>query len=47
MHEAEPQTAHMFIINPFTGKDFSMKELFSTHPSTEQRIERLEMLKRG
>ena len=45
MHEAEPQTAHMFIINPFTGKDFSMKQLFSTHPSTEQRIERLEMLK--
>jgi len=43
--EAEPQTAHMFIINPFTGKDFSMKELFSTHPSTEQRIARLEQLK--
>ncbi|CAA6816617.1 MAG: Heat shock protein HtpX, partial [uncultured Sulfurovum sp.] len=45
MHEAEPQTAHMFIINPFTGKDFSMKQLFSTHPSTEQRIKRLEQLK--
>ena len=45
MPEADPQTAHMFIINPFTGKDFSMKELFSTHPSTEARIERLEALK--
>jgi len=45
MHEAEPQTAHMFIINPFTGKDFSMKQLFSTHPSTEQRVARLEQLK--
>jgi heat shock protein HtpX len=43
--EADPQTAHMFIINPFTGKDFSMSELFSTHPSTESRVERLEMLK--
>jgi len=43
--EAEPQTAHMFIINPFTGKNFSMKELFSTHPSTEQRVARLEQLK--
>jgi heat shock protein HtpX len=43
--EAEPQTAHMFIINPFTGKEFSMSQLFSTHPSTEQRIERLEMLR--
>jgi len=43
--EADPQTAHMFIINPFTGKDFSMRELFSTHPSTQARIERLEALK--
>jgi heat shock protein HtpX len=43
--EAEPQTAHMFIINPFTGKDFSMQELFSTHPTTQERIERLEELK--
>ncbi len=45
MHDAEPQTAHMFIVNPFTGKDFSMKQLFSTHPSTEQRVARLEALK--
>jgi len=43
--EADPQTAHMFIINPFTGKDVSLRQLFSTHPSTEQRIERLEALK--
>jgi len=45
MPEADPQTAHMFIINPFTGRDVSMKQLFSTHPSTEARIERLEELK--
>ena len=45
MHDADPQTAHMFIINPFTGKDVSFKQLFSTHPSTEQRIERLESFK--
>ena len=45
MPEAQAQTAHMFIINPFTGKDFSMSQLFSTHPSTEQRVERLELLK--
>jgi len=43
--EADPQTAHMFIINPFTGKGLSMKQLFSTHPTTESRIERLEALK--
>lgn len=45
MHDAEPQTAHMFIINPFTGKEFSMQQLFSTHPTTQQRIDRLEALK--
>lgn len=45
MHDADPQTAHMFIINPFTGKDFSMKSLFSTHPTTEQRVERLERMR--
>ncbi len=45
MHDADPQTAHMFIINPFTGKDVSLRQLFSTHPSTEQRIARLEELK--
>ncbi|WP_294956754.1 zinc metalloprotease HtpX [Sulfurovum sp.] len=43
--EADPQTAHMFIINPFTGKDMSLRQLFSTHPTTEARIERLEALK--
>ncbi|BBG65053.1 heat shock protein HtpX [Hydrogenimonas sp.] len=44
--EATPETAHMFIINPFTGKDFSFANLFRTHPTTEQRIERLEELRR-
>jgi len=43
--EADPQTAHMFIINPFSGKDMSLSQLFATHPSTEARIERLEALK--
>ena len=44
--EATPETAHMFIINPFTGKNISFQSLFSTHPSTQERIERLEELKR-
>ncbi len=43
--EADPQTAHMFIINPFSGKNISLSQLFATHPSTEERIERLEALK--
>ena len=32
-------TAHMFIVNPLSGK--SLMSLFSTHPSTEDRIRRL------
>jgi heat shock protein HtpX len=40
---ADPATAHMFIIKPFNGR--SLMNLFSTHPSTEQRIARLEALR--
>ncbi|BDY12645.1 zinc metalloprotease HtpX [Hydrogenimonas cancrithermarum] len=43
--EATPETAHMFIVNPFTGKDISFANLFRTHPTTEQRIERLEQIR--
>lgn len=39
---ATPSTAHMFIIQPFTGQWFS--RLFSTHPATEERIARLERM---
>ncbi|MDD3324375.1 MAG: zinc metalloprotease HtpX [Sulfurospirillaceae bacterium] len=46
VHEATPQSAHMFIINPFSGKDISFASLFSTHPSTQDRVERLESIKR-
>jgi len=45
MQDADPQTAHMFIINPFTGKDVSLQNLFRTHPTTQDRIDRLEKLK--
>ncbi|MGC8555227.1 MAG: zinc metalloprotease HtpX [Candidatus Acidulodesulfobacterium sp.] len=38
-------TAHMFIVNPLRGGAF--KSLFSTHPSTEDRIERLKEMTRG
>jgi heat shock protein HtpX len=37
--DASPATAHMFIIKPFSGR--SLMRLFSTHPSTEERIARL------
>ena len=45
MHDADPQTAHMFIINPFTGRNVSLSGLFRTHPTTQDRIDRLEQLK--
>jgi len=44
--EAEPATAHMFIVNPLRGG--GLLSLFSTHPPTAQRIARLEeMARRG
>ncbi|MBE0495615.1 MAG: zinc metalloprotease HtpX [Campylobacterales bacterium] len=46
LKEATPQSAHMFIINPFAGKKIDFGSLFATHPSTQERIARLEQLKR-
>jgi len=36
---ANPSTAHMFIVNPLSGRQFT--NLFSTHPPLEERIKRL------
>ena len=41
MHDATPATAHMFIINPLENAKIALKGLFSTHPSTDDRIARL------
>lgn len=40
--QVSPASAHMFIINPFSGR--SLMSLFSTHPSVESRIKRLHEL---
>ncbi len=40
--EANPATAHMFIVNPLTGG--GLMKLFSTHPPMEERIRRLESM---
>jgi heat shock protein HtpX len=37
--QANPSTAHMFIVNPLSGK--SLQSIFSTHPPVEERISRL------
>jgi len=42
--QANPSTAHMFIVNPLTGK--GVLSLFSTHPPIEERIARLEEMAR-
>jgi heat shock protein HtpX len=42
MH-ANPATAHLFIVNPLSGRSFAT--LFSTHPPLEERIERLRTMR--
>jgi heat shock protein HtpX len=41
--DANPSTAHMFIVNPLTGK--SLMSLFSTHPPIEERVARLRSMR--
>jgi len=41
--DANPSTAHMFIVNPLRGS--SLLNLFSTHPPVEQRVARLRAMR--
>ncbi len=41
--EATPATQHLFIIQPFNGQ--FLTRMFSTHPSTEDRIARLQAMR--
>ena len=43
--DANPATAHMFIVNPLRGG--GLRSLFSTHPPLEERIARLESMVYG
>ena len=40
--ESNPATAHLFIVNPLHGA--GLQTLFATHPSTEERVRRLEAM---
>jgi len=42
-----PATAHLFIVNPFSGAGGAIMNLLSTHPPIEERVRRLRELKRG
>jgi len=39
--QANPSTAHMFIVNPLAGRMGGMGKLFATHPPMEERVRRL------
>jgi heat shock protein HtpX len=43
--DAKPSTAHLFIVNPLSGK--GMASLFSTHPPIEERVARLQKMAKG
>jgi heat shock protein HtpX len=43
--ERNPATAHLFIVNPLTGQ--GMDNMFSTHPSTANRVARLQAMAQG
>lgn len=44
MPQATPATSHMFIVNPFAGTGTWMLSLFSTHPPTDARVQKLQAL---
>ncbi len=46
LEQAAPATAHLYIANPFARGGF-MANLFSTHPSLEKRVARLEEIESG
>jgi heat shock protein HtpX len=45
--DVNPAAAQLCIVNPFTGRRAGIANLFRTHPSTEERVARLEALAAG
>ncbi len=41
--QVNPATSHLFIVNPFSGANLA--RLFSTHPSTQDRVARLKSMR--
>ncbi len=42
--DIDPAQATAYIINPLTGRNIQFKNLFTTHPPTEERIARLQQM---
>ncbi len=45
LQDAEPASAHLFIVNPLSGK--AITKLFATHPPIEERVKRLQEVASG
>ncbi|MGH8999234.1 MAG: zinc metalloprotease HtpX [Acidimicrobiia bacterium] len=43
----QPAQAQKYIVNPLTGRKVSFGQLFTTHPPTEERVERLRKMNPG
>ena len=39
--DVQPAQASKYIVNPLTGRDVTFAKMFTTHPATEERVERL------
>jgi heat shock protein HtpX len=44
MRTADPATSHLYIVAPLTGVGATLASLFRTHPSTDERVRRLQAL---
>ena len=44
LNKVTKETAHLFIVSPFSENKAEFSSLFSTHPSTKERIQRLNAL---
>jgi heat shock protein HtpX len=45
--DVQPAQAQKYIVNPLTGRKVNFSSLFTTHPATEARVERLRQMNPG
>ncbi len=45
--DVQPAQAQKYIVNPLTGRQVNFARLFTTHPTTEERVERLRAMNTG